>query len=182
LNTTIPYYEQYHSPLIASISADSIEEFEEMSQQIAAIESVAALELNISCPNLKDNGKAFGMDEDITYELTSRVRQVTDKPILTKLSPNVTDIQAIALAAERGGSDALVVANTPLAMAIDIYSRKPKIGNTMGGLSGPGIKPIIIRQSYQAQQVCRSPNIGCGGRKKAEDGREMRRAGGRAEH
>src|SRR5699024_3832949 len=116
-------------PLISSISAESIDEFVEMSSIIAPVSSVVALELNISCPNLKNNGQAFGMSEDITYQLVNKVRKVTDKPLLVKLTPNVTDIQSIALAAESAGANSLVVANTPLAMAIDIHSRKPKIGN-----------------------------------------------------
>ncbi|GGP16428.1 dihydroorotate dehydrogenase [Oceanobacillus neutriphilus] len=180
LKETIPYYEQYSIPLISSISAESIDEFVEMSSIIASVTSVAALELNISCPNLKNNGQAFGMSDDITYQLVNRVRKVTDKPILVKLTPNVTDIQSIALAAERAGADSLVVANTPLAMAIDIHTRRPKIGNIMGGLSGPAIKPIIVRQIYQVHEVSQLPIIGCGGIMTADDAIEMMLAGASA--
>lgn len=180
LKETLPYYRQYRVPLISSISAESVDEFVEMSETIAAVSNVAALELNISCPNLKNNGEAFGMDEDITYKLVRKVREVTEKPILVKLTPNVTSIQDIALAAERAGADALVVANTLLAMAIDIHSRKPKIGNVMGGLSGPAIKPIIVRQIYQVHEISKLPIIGCGGVMNADDAIEMMLAGATA--
>ncbi|GGH88600.1 dihydroorotate dehydrogenase (NAD+) catalytic subunit [Pullulanibacillus pueri] len=180
LNETLPYYRKYQVPLISSISAESVEEFVEMAETIEAVPNVAALELNISCPNLKDNGLAFGMDEDITYELVRKVRGVTNKPILTKLTPNVTNIQKIALAAENAGADALVVANTLLSMAIDIDTWKPKIGNVMGGLSGPAVKPIIVRQIYQVHEVSRLPIIGCGGVMTADDAIEMLLAGATA--
>src|SRR5690606_17774006 len=125
----IPAYEKYDTPLIASISADSIDEFAEMSEIIGNTPGVSAIELNISCPNLKDDGKAFGMDADISHALVKKVKQATDQTIITKLTPNVTSIQEIAIACEEAGSDGLNVANTILAMAIDIHSRKPKIGN-----------------------------------------------------
>ncbi|MDY0395500.1 hypothetical protein RWE15_15025 [Virgibacillus halophilus] len=138
LKEIVPYYKQYRAPLISSISAESIDEFVEMSEIIGAVPKVSALELNISCPNLKSDGRAFGMSDDVTHHLVSRVRKVTDKPILVKLTPNVTDIRSIALAAEGAGADSLIVANTPLAMAIDIHSRQPKIGNIMGGVIWAG--------------------------------------------
>lgn len=180
MSHTVPYYAQFDSPLIVSISAESIEEFVEMSQIIEASETVKALELNISCPNLKSNGEAFGMNREVTYELVSKVRSITEKPLLVKLTPNVTNIQEIAIAAEKGGADSLVVANTPLAMAIDIYSRKPKIGNVMGGLSGPAIKPIIVRQIFQVSEVVKIPIIGCGGVMDYQDAIEMILAGASA--
>ncbi|WP_042354176.1 dihydroorotate dehydrogenase [Bacillus rubiinfantis] len=176
----VPFYGQFDSPLISSISADSIEEFAEVSEKLAAMKEVAALELNISCPNLKNNGLAFGMDEEITYQLVKAVRGVTDKPLITKLSPNVTSIGTIAQAADKGGSDALTVANTFIAMAIDVHSRKPKIGNGMGGISGPAIKPLIVRMIYQVHQVTGLPIIGCGGVMTGEDAIEMMLAGATA--
>lgn len=180
LKHTLPYYEKYDTPLISSISADSVDEFVEMSETIAAVSNVAALELNISCPNLKNDGLAFGMDKDITYQLVSKVREVTEKPVLIKLTPNVTSIQDIALAAERAGADGLVVANTLLALSIDVHSGKPKIGNVMGGLSGPAVRPIIVRQIYQVHKVSTLPIIGCGGVMTAEDAIEMMLAGATA--
>ncbi|MGG3494116.1 dihydroorotate dehydrogenase, partial [Brevibacillus choshinensis] len=127
MENVIPYYRRYQTPLISSISADSIEEFVEMAGIIAGTDGVAALELNISCPNLKGNGAAFGMDAQLTRELIREVRQVTDKPLIAKLTPNVTSIKEIALAAEEGGADGLKVANTMLAMAIDVHTRKKRI-------------------------------------------------------
>lgn len=129
---TIPSYAKYHVPLIASISAQSIEEFAEMSAILGNHPDVDALELNISCPNLKGDGKAFGMDADLTRTLLEEAKKVTDVPLIAKLTPNVTSIQEIATAAEKGGADALNVANTLLAMAIDIETRRPLIGNVMG--------------------------------------------------
>lgn len=180
LKHTIPYYRQYDVPLIASISADSVEEFAEMAAVISSEEGVAGLELNISCPNLKGNGQAFGLDPDITYQLVGQVKQATRLPVIAKLSPNVTSIQEIALAAEQGGADALNVANTLLAMAIDVHTRRPKIGNVMGGLSGPAVKPIIVRMIYQVHQVSKLPIIGCGGVMNGEDVIEMMLAGASA--
>lgn len=180
LQHTLPYYRQYEVPLISSISADSFDEFAEMAETIGRVDGVAALELNISCPNLKGDGHAFGMDPESTYKLIHQVKQVTDKPVIAKLTPNVTSIQYIALAAEQGGADGLNVANTILAMSIDVHSRKPKIGNVMGGLSGPAVKPIIVRMIYQVRQVSRLPIIGCGGVMTGEDAIEMMLAGASA--
>ncbi|KQL44192.1 dihydroorotate dehydrogenase [Brevibacillus choshinensis] len=180
MENVIPYYGRYQTPLISSISADSIEEFVEMAGIIAGTDGVAALELNISCPNLKGNGAAFGMDAQLTRELIREVRQVTDKPLIAKLTPNVTSIQEIALAAEEGGADGLNVANTMLAMAIDVHTRKPRIGNVLGGLSGPAVKPIIVRMIYQVHQVSSLPIIGCGGVMNGEDAIEMILAGASA--
>ncbi|MEK8130396.1 dihydroorotate dehydrogenase [Paenibacillus filicis] len=180
LEHTIPYYRQYETPLIASISADSIQEYGEMTEIIGGTEGVAAIELNISCPNLKGDGHAFGMDPELSYQLVKLARSVTDKPIIAKLTPNVTSVQDIALACEQGGADGLNVANTILAMAIDIHTRKPKIGNVMGGLSGPAVKPIIVRMIYQVRQVTKLPIIGCGGVMKWEDAIEMILAGATA--
>jgi len=180
LEKTIPYYRKYDVPLISSISADSIEEFAEMAERIGGTEGVAALELNISCPNLKGNGLAFGMDPEATYKLVAKVKEATDKPVIAKLSPNVTSIQEIAVAADNGGADGLNVANTILAMSIDIHTRRPKIGNNMGGLSGPAVKPIIVRMIYQVAQVTKLPIIGCGGVMNGADAIEMILAGASA--
>jgi dihydroorotate dehydrogenase (NAD+) catalytic subunit len=180
LEHTIPYYRKYRTPLISSISGDSIDEYAEMAEIIGQQEGVSALELNISCPNLKGNGKAFGMDANLSYQLVKKVKEATDKPIIAKLTPNVTSIQEIALACEKGGVDGLNVANTILAMAIDIHTKKPKIGNVMGGISGPAVKPIIVRMIYQIRQVTDLPIIGCGGVMTGEDAIEMILAGATA--
>ncbi|MEK3644454.1 dihydroorotate dehydrogenase [Aeribacillus sp. FSL M8-0235] len=180
LENSVPSYSKYDSPLISSLSADSIDEFAKLAEIVTKSNDVDAIELNISCPNLKGNGLAFGMDADITFNLVKKVRAVTDKPIITKLTPNVTNIQEIAVAAEEAGSDCLNVANTFLAMSIDVHTRKPKIGNIMGGLSGPATKPIIVRLIYQVSQVVHIPIIGCGGVMSGEDAIEMMLAGATA--
>jgi|SRR5690625_1418876 len=180
LEHILPEYEKFNTPLIASISADSVEEYAEMAEVISKVPSVSGLEINISCPNLKGNGQAFGMNADISYDLVKLVKEATDQPIITKLTPNVTNIQDIAIACEEAGSDSLNVANTILAMAIDIHSQKPKIGNVLGGISGPAVKPIIVRLIYQVRQVCSIPIIGCGGVMNAEDAIEMILAGATA--
>lgn len=180
LTEIIPSFQSFDVPLIASISAESIEEFVEMAEVLGNHDEVAALELNISCPNLKGDGKAFGMDASVTYELISKVRKVTKVPLIAKLTPNVTSIQDIAIAAEKAGADAINVANTILAMAIDVDTRKPLIGNVMGGLSGPAVKPIIIRMIYQVAQVSALPIIGCGGVMTGRDALEMIIAGASA--
>lgn len=180
LEHILPAYEKYETPLIASISADSVDEYAEMSEIIGKAKGVSGIELNISCPNLKGDGQAFGMDANISYELVKKVKSATDQTIITKLTPNVTSIQEIARACEEAGSDGLNVANTILAMAIDIHSHKPKIGNVLGGISGPAIKPIIVRMIYQVSQVCSIPIIGCGGVMNAEDAIEMILAGATA--
>ncbi|RSL31441.1 dihydroorotate dehydrogenase [Salibacterium salarium] len=180
LDKTIPTFSNYDVPLISSISAESIDEFCEMSEVLGNHPDVDALELNISCPNLKGDGHAFGMDADVTYELLKRVRRVTDVPLIAKLTPNVTSIQEIAKAADAGGADALTVANTLLAMAIDTETKQPMVGNGMGGLSGPAIKPVIVRMIYQTAQVTNLPIIGCGGVMNGNDALEMIIAGASA--
>ncbi|MGY4688588.1 dihydroorotate dehydrogenase [Salibacterium sp. K-3] len=180
LAKTIPKFSAYDVPLISSISAESIDEFVEMSDVLGSHPDIDALELNISCPNLKGDGLAFGMDADVTYELMQRVRKVTDVPLIAKLTPNVTSIQEIAKAADAGGADALTVANTILAMSIDTESKKPMVGNVMGGLSGPAVKPIMVRMIYQTAQVTDLPIIGCGGVMNGNDAIEMMIAGASA--
>ncbi len=180
LKHIIPSYKKYEVPLIASISADSVDEYAEMSEIIGNESGVAGIELNISCPNLQGDGKAFGMDATISHELVKKVKNVTDKTIIAKLTPNVTSIQEIARACEEAGADGLNVANTLLAMSIDVHTRQPKIGNVLGGISGPAIKPIIVRMIYQVKQVCSIPIIGCGGVMNAEDAIEMMIAGASA--
>lgn len=180
LNEILPEYDRFEAPVIASISADSVEEYAEMAEIIGNVPGVSGLEINISCPNLKGDGEAFGMNADVSHELVKLVKSVTDQPIIPKLTPNVTSIQEIAIACEEAGADGLNVANTILAMAIDIHSREPKIGNVLGGISGPAVKPIIVRLIYQVSQVCSIPIIGCGGVMNAEDAIEMILAGATA--
>ncbi|MED3793754.1 dihydroorotate dehydrogenase [Niallia alba] len=177
---TVPFYASFSTPFIASVSAESMEEFAEVCEELGEMEDVDAIELNISCPNLKNNGLAFGMDPSVTYELVTRVRNVTNKPLIPKLSPNVTSITEIARACEAAGADILTVSNTFLAMSIDVHSRKPKISNIMGGYSGPAILPLVVRMVYQVYQATSLPIIGCGGVMTGEDAIELMLAGASA--
>ncbi|MBZ9536879.1 dihydroorotate dehydrogenase [Cytobacillus oceanisediminis] len=177
---TVPFYASFSTPFIASVSAESMEEFAEVCEELGEMEDVDAIELNISCPNLKNNGLAFGMDPSVTYELVTRVRKVTNKPLIPKLSPNVTSITEIARACEAAGADILTVSNTFLAMSIDVHSRKPKISNIMGGYSGPAILPLVVRMVYQVYQATSLPIIGCGGIMTGEDAIELMLAGASA--
>lgn len=176
----LPSYHDFDPPLIASISGETIEEFEQLAARLDKQPDVAALELNISCPNLRDNGQAFGMSAETTFNLLRQVRAATGKPLIAKLTPNVTRIQDIARAAEQGGADALTVANTFLAMAIDSETRKPCIGNVMGGLSGAAVKPLVVRLIFQVHQATSLPIIGSGGVMNGRDAIEMMLAGASA--
>ena len=141
---------------------------------------VAAIEANISCPNIEEDGKAFAMRAASTEAVVRHLRAATSLPLWVKLTPNTGDLPEVARAAEKAGADALVVANTILAMAIDLQTFKPCLGNIMGGLSGPAIKPIVLRQVYQCARTVRIPVIGCGGISTTEDAIEYMLAGAAA--
>ncbi|MCA1326862.1 dihydroorotate dehydrogenase [Herbaspirillum sp. alder98] len=176
INELVPLYRNYTPPLIASISANTIEEFGELAARIS-VPGVVAIEANVSCPNLKKDGQAFGMDPQSTEEVIRAMKKSTDRQVWAKLSPNVGNVAAIAKAAEQGGADALVLANAILAMAIDIGSFQPKVANLMGGITGNATKPIILRMAYQSAQAVSIPIIGCGGISTAEDALEYMLAG-----
>jgi len=177
INNHIPFLKSLSTPVIVNIAGDSIEEYCELVKSLTDEEAVSAFEINISCPNVDKGGMFFGVDEHITYELTAKLKELTEKPLIIKLTPNVTDITKIALSAERGGATALSLINTALGMAIDIHTRKPKIGNLMGGLSGPGIKPIAIAKVFQTFKKISIPIIGIGGICNWEDAVEFIIAG-----
>ncbi len=176
---SVPFYAQFASPLIVSISADTAEDFAALAAQVS-VPGVAALEVNISCPNLEDDGRSYAMDPHQTHRVISLVRKSTSLPIFAKLTPNANAIADIGLAAEHAGADALVVANTLLAMSINISTRRPSVGNVMGGLSGPCIKPVIVRMVYQTYKKVNIPIIGCGGICSVEDVIEYMLAGASA--
>ncbi len=176
----LPFYAKYKTPLIASIAGTTIEEYAQCAKILSAERSVKALELNVSCPNVKQGGMAFGTDPKIISALIKAVKKNTPLPIIVKLTPNVTDIVEIALAAEKAGADAITAINTVLAMAFDIKTGQPKLANGMGGLSGPAIKPIAIRCVYQICQKVKIPAIGCGGIMSKEDMQEFFLAGAKA--
>ena len=167
----------FRKPIIANISGFSIEEYVECCQKLDKEEQVAILEVNISCPNVHNGGMAFGTSPESAAAVTKAVKAVTTKPVFIKLSPNVTDIVAIAKACEDAGADGITLINTMLGMRIDIARRKPVIANKMGGFSGAAIFPIAVRMVYQVAHAVKIPVIGCGGVSSAEDVVEMMMAG-----
>jgi dihydroorotate dehydrogenase (NAD+) catalytic subunit len=179
VENVIPFYRAYRTPLVVSISGNTADEFATLCSEVS-VEGVAAIEVNISCPNIEEDGKAFAIRPSSTYEVMRRLRKATSLPLWAKLTPNTGETPDVARAAEEGGADALVVANTVLAMAIDIHTRRPKLGNLMGGLSGPSLKPIALRMAYQCARATRIPVIGCGGISTVEDVLEYLIAGASA--
>lgn len=175
----LPPYTRFDTPVVVSISADTVDEFAQAIEAMSLPE-VAVIEANISCPNLEADGMAFAMTPETTYKVVSAIRRRTQHPFWVKLTPNASHIAAVAKAAEEAGADALVMGNTVLGMSIDVRTRKPKLGNVMGGLSGPAIKPIALRMVHQCYRSVRIPVIGCGGISTAEDAVEFMLAGASA--
>lgn len=172
--------EFFHKPVIANISGFSVEEYAYCCERIDREEQVGLIEVNVSCPNVRHGGMSFGTSPEAAAEVTRAVKAVTTKPVYIKLSPNVTDIVAIARACEEAGADGLCLVNTLLGMRIDIARRRPVIANTMGGFSGPAIFPVAVRMVYQVAKACGVPVIGCGGVESARDVIEMMMAGATA--
>jgi dihydroorotate dehydrogenase (NAD+) catalytic subunit len=164
----VRFYRRFATPLVASVSAPSIEEFARLTAAIS-VSGVAAIEANISCPNTEKDGLAFSMDCESTEKVIRAMKGVTDRPVWAKLTPNVTSIADVARAAESGGADAVTVANGMLGMEVDIENCRPALGNVMGGLTGPAIKPVLLRMAYQVARAVRIPVIGCGGIATAKD-------------
>lgn len=169
-----------HIPLIANINGKTVEEYEQLAARFEDVPDIAALELNISCPNVKEGGMAFGTNPAETARTVRRVKAVCTKPLIVKLSPNVTDIRIIAQAAEDEGADALSLINTIAGMAIDTASQKPLLGNVYGGLSGPAVKPVALKMVYDVAQHSALPIIGMGGIQNAHDAVEFILAGASA--
>ena len=176
---TLPYYARYDTPLVVSISAPTADGFASLAADLS-LPGVAAIEANISCPNIEEDGKAFAMRAESTEHVTRALRAATALPLWVKLTPNTGDMPDVARAAEVAGADAVVVANTILAMAIDLKTFKPCLGNIMGGLSGPAIKPIILRHVFQCAKAVRIPVIACGGIASSDDAVEYMLAGATA--
>ncbi|MEE1048094.1 MAG: dihydroorotate dehydrogenase [Clostridia bacterium] len=174
----LPELKKYDTKLIANLCGSSIEDYVEVAKVLNG--HVDMFELNISCPNVKVGGMAFGTDPKMTEEITRRVKEVSECPLIVKLSPNVTDICEIAKAAEAGGADALSLINTLLGMRIDIRTRKPILKNNMGGLSGPAVLPVAVRMIYQVHKAVSLPIIGMGGVSTGEDAIELMLAGASA--
>jgi dihydroorotate dehydrogenase (NAD+) catalytic subunit len=175
----IPQYAAYEPPLVVSISAPTAEGFASLAAELT-LPGVSAIEANISCPNIEEDGKAFAMRAESTEKVTRELRAATRLPLWVKLTPNTGDMPEVARAAEAAGADAVVVANTILSMAIDLKTFRPCLGNIMGGLSGPAIKPIVLRQVFQCAKAVQIPIIGCGGISTAADAIEYMLAGASA--
>jgi dihydroorotate dehydrogenase (NAD+) catalytic subunit len=173
----LPELRALGATVMVNVCGTSIEEYAEVSRILSDADGVAAIELNISCPNIKEGGIQFGCSLGGTHDVVSAVRRVTRLPLVPKLTPNVTDVASFARAAEEAGADAVSLVNTFLAMAIDVETRRPKLTNVMGGLSGPAIRPIAVRMVYECAQLVSIPVIGMGGIMTAADALEFMIAG-----
>src|SRR6266700_2130300 len=176
----LPELRARRATVVVNVCGTTVDEYAEVSRILSDAEGVGAIELNISCPNIKEGGIQFGCSLAGTYDVVSAVRRVTRLPLIPKLTPNVTDVASFARAAEEAGADAVSLVNTFLAMAIDVETRKPKLSNIVGGLSGPAIRPIAVRMVYECQRTVKIPVIGMGGIASARDALEFIIAGATA--
>src|ERR1700682_1340158 len=176
----LPELRARQATVIVNVCGTTLDEYVEVSRILSDAEGVGAIELNISCPNIKEGGIQFGCSLDGTFDVVSAVRKVTTLPVIPKLTPNVTDVSSFARAAEDAGADAVSLVNTFLAMVIDVETRRPKISNVVGGLSGPAIRPIAVRMVYECRQAVNIPIIGMGGIADARDAIEFMIAGASA--
>ncbi|HSB32272.1 MAG TPA: dihydroorotate dehydrogenase [Candidatus Sulfobium mesophilum] len=173
----LPFLKTYDTSVIVNFFGDSVEEYETAAAMLSSQEGIHGLEMNISCPNKQAGWCIFGTDPKVTFEVVSAVRKRTALPLIVKLSPNVTDISVMARAAVEAGADALSLINTITGMAIDIKTRRPRLGNVTGGLSGPAIKPVALRMVYEVYKAVKVPVIGMGGIMSADDAVEFMLAG-----
>lgn len=180
LGIHLPYLLDRGVTVIANIAGNTLEEYASLGALLQEESGLAAIELNISCPNVKQGGMQFGTDPDMVFQVVNAVKKETNLPVIPKLSPNVTDIVTVAQAAQAGGADALAMINTLLGMAIDIKTKKPVLGNIFGGLSGPAIKPVALRMIYQVHQIIDLPILGGGGIMNTTDALEFIMAGATA--
>jgi len=177
---TLPELRARRATVIVNVCGTTVAEYAEVSRILSEAEGVAAIELNISCPNIKEGGIQFGCSLNGTFDVVSAARKVTSLPIIPKLTPNVTDVASFARASEEGGADAVSLVNTFLAMVIDVETRRPRISNVLGGLSGPAIRPIAVRMVYECRHAVKIPIIGMGGIADARDAVEFMIAGASA--
>ncbi len=180
LSEKMPFLKTLDTPILVNIYGKTIEEYEALAFGLDGVDGVHGLEVNISCPNVKAGGVAFGVDPQTAFEVTAAVRRRTDLPLIVKLTPNVTDITQIARSVEDAGADAVSMINTITGMAVDIHTRRPRLANVTGGLSGPAIKPVALRMVWQTVQVLNIPVIGIGGIMTAEDALEFLVVGAKA--
>jgi len=178
LERELPWLRQFDTKLIANLCGSTMEDYVAVAEMMG--DKVDMFELNISCPNVKEGGMAFGTNARMIEEITQKVKAVSKVPLIVKLSPNVTDIAEMARAAEAGGADALSLINTLFGMKIDVKTRRPVLYNNMGGLSGPAVKPVAVRMVYQVRQAVKLPIIGMGGITTGEDAIEFMLAGANA--
>jgi dihydroorotate dehydrogenase (NAD+) catalytic subunit len=176
----LPELRRLDATVIVNLCGSTLDEYVEVARILSDAEGVDALELNISCPNIKEGGIQFGCSLTGTYDVVSSIRKVTKLPVIPKLTPNVTDVASFARAAEEAGADAISLVNTFLAMAIDVETRRPKLSNVLGGLSGPAIRPIAIRMVWECHQAVKLPILGMGGIATVEDALEFIIAGSTA--
>lgn len=179
MNNDLPWLKQYDTAVIVNACGSSIDEYVELAKVLNTLD-IDGVELNLSCPNVKAGCMAFGTSYEGVKEVTSQVRKVLDKPLIVKLTPNVTDITAPAKGAQDAGADGVSLINTLLGMSIDIHKRRPHLANNMGGLSGPAVKPVAVRMVYQVAQAVNIPVLGLGGIVTGEDAIEFMLAGARA--
>ncbi len=179
IGNILPQINRYDVPVIVNIAGNTVEEYGQLAK-LLNVPGVAGIELNISCPNVKQGGLAFGTCPDSAATVVEIVKKNTHLPVIAKLSPNVTDIVAMAAAVEQAGADAISLINTLIGMAIDIHSWRPVLGNVIGGLSGPAIKPVAVRMVWQVAKAVKIPVIGMGGIMTAEDAVEFLLAGASA--
>ena len=180
ISEKLPELRDLRATVIVNICGSTLDEYVELARILSDAEGVAALELNISCPNLKEGGITFGCSLNGTFDVVSAVRKVTSLPVIPKLTPNVTDVSSFARASEEAGADAVSLVNTFLAMAIDVDTRRPKLSNIVGGLSGPAIRPIAVRMVYECRRAVKIPIVGMGGIATANDALEFIIAGATA--
>ncbi|MCF8025525.1 MAG: dihydroorotate dehydrogenase [Desulfobacteraceae bacterium] len=176
----LPGLGAYDTPVFVNIYAETVEKYAELASRIDTVEQIAGIEVNISCPNVRAGGVVFGVDPEAAGRVVEAVRQRTEKPVMVKLSPNVSDIAGMAQRVEEAGADAVSLINTITAMAVDINTRRPRLGNITGGLSGPAIKPVALRMVWQAACAVRIPVVGIGGIMTTEDVLEFMIAGATA--
>jgi len=179
LEVQLPSYKRFKPPLVCSITSENIEDFAQMARDVS-VPGVDAIELNISCPTRQPGGGNFALNEDTTYKVVKLCRSMTEKPLWAKLSPNAGEITAVAEAAEKAGANAITVSNTILGLKINIETRRSCIGQGYGGISGPGVKPIVLRMVHQCSRSVKIPVIGCGGIMKVDDVVEYLLAGATA--
>jgi dihydroorotate dehydrogenase (NAD+) catalytic subunit len=175
-----PVWARWQVPVIVNVAGETIDEYVAVARKLEGVRGVSGIELNVSCPNISAGGMEFGVDRKLAAQVTSAVRTVTSLPVIVKLSPNVTDITEIALAVEEAGTDAICLINTLKGMTIDLDRRRPRLGNTAGGVSGPVVKAVALQMVFEVARVARIPVIGCGGIASTEDALEFIMAGATA--